>query len=799
MRIDSVEDLRFALQRLERNLKKAKKPKQIFGFLFELDNSDIGPIVCEGDTLARCVAETQLMSTLAAALSKHGATQVTPVSASLCGLIQKFCSPGVHCLPGGRFGNLYTCLTLDDDSPVPADSAAGKNTSLFAASQGILVLLDVLWRGSEQQCIVLRTLLILSLHEVVAVQLIKNGIGTRLQRLCSSKHTQKGSPPRRDLRDLVTKGTICSASQSPVELSLEVLSSFCKRFPTQAVHLHEQNVSTFLLQYCENANATDKIRNLAAAAWCNLNQVNQLSAEETTRKTRISPEFKTGLFNVLSMLVPKKLSEFMAPVMTLDEMDNKWNLAGLLECLRSQDWRDVEQVLPTYGEFVKQLRYQCTKPHQSRELLGFENVLQILVQGVSCFCSWPKHRELLVNCSLHSSEVEFVSCIEICLSHALQNHEVVDTASFFIANGLPVFYSLAEQHIYNAGLVSAALKTLLLVHQALQQHDKDSAWHCTFEEEGIRHREFLRTCITRRTATSLADRLLHIFRDDTCKTAGKHETAENMFTAYKLEQQLELASLFARRLRTVIELQRNATEREAFARIEDLRAATTAVQKLLQQGGLSETLREEMEELLTTAFSFVIDCPAGRAGKKRILSDCKSHICQSDAAHGNSLGMESCSRVVEDSSRSCKNASNIEAATRGATPNKGTSQQQMGADNKSKKQTELEILERIRLWRRHPKVMQMTDDAYINEVVAGEELNLDGESVLQLPVSPKSVAPTTSYPKQTSPKESSNKEGTVTNRHYTPFAEWMKLQDKLQNDVEANSIALALEISMLDE
>jgi hypothetical protein len=250
MRISSVEDVRVALQRLERVLKKSKKPQQIFGFLSELDNSEIGPIVCEGDTLARCVAETQLMSTLAAALSKHGATQVTPVSASLCGLIQKFCSPGLHCLPGGRFGNLC-CLSPDDDSPVAADSAAGKNTSSFAASQGIPVLLDVLWRGSEQQCIVLRTLLILSLHEVVAVQLIKIGIGTRLQQLCSSKHTQKGSPSRRDLQDLVAKGTICSASQSPVELSLEVLLSLCERFPTQAVQLHEQKVSSFLLQYCE--------------------------------------------------------------------------------------------------------------------------------------------------------------------------------------------------------------------------------------------------------------------------------------------------------------------------------------------------------------------------------------------------------------------------------------------------------------------------------------------------------------------------------------------------------------------
>jgi hypothetical protein len=370
-----------------------------------------------------------------------------------------------------------------------------------------------------------------------------------------------------------------------------------------------------------------------------------------------------------------------------------------------------------------------------------------------------------------------------------------------------VFYSLAEQHINNVGLVSVALKTLLLVHLVLQEHDKDSAWHCTFEEEGIRHTEFLRTCITRRTATPLADRLLHIFRDDTCKTAGKNETAEtsygmsteNMFTAYKMEQRLELASIFAKRLRLAIELQRNATEREAFARIDDLRAATSAVQQLLQQGGLSDKLREEMEELVTTACSFVIDCPAGRAGKKRIHSDSKSHICQSDAAHGNSLGMESCTRVVEDSSHSCENASNIEAVTEGATLNKGTSQQQMGADNKLKKQTELETLERIRLWRRHPKLMQVPDDGYINEVVVGEELNLDGESVLQLPMSPKGRTPTTSHPKQTSPKESSSKEGTVTDRHYTPFAEWVKLQDELQRDIEANSIALALEISMAGE
>eukprot|EP00931_Biecheleriopsis_adriatica_P052170 TRINITY_DN30321_c0_g1_i1.p1 TRINITY_DN30321_c0_g1~~TRINITY_DN30321_c0_g1_i1.p1 ORF type:complete len:486 (+),score=78.55 TRINITY_DN30321_c0_g1_i1:1152-2609(+) len=483
--------------------------------------------------------------------------------------------------------------------------------------------------------------------------------------------------------------------------------------------------------------------------------------------------------------------------------------------------------------------------HRGREHLEAIGIQEVLVEAVNCYRRWPTKRREIVEAALMASESEFISVYHVLLGRLQGYGDHVDISPFLAAHGISVFCAIGLEHQQNLEVAEAVLFTFReVLHLVAAGHGGSvtlTACCGAMKEFGgtmlLKNWSEMRV-FRGRESEGLNELLNKIMRSrlapEDCEAAerrSKHlgpsdiqrEAAVCMLLEHKMQERERMAKVRMQRLVRAVEMSRAARGREVSMCTLELDSAVSAAQQLIEEGGLSKELGTELTRELETARVVLKVSKAQKREQLCIDEDapcvpkCTDEVLPSEQVDGSSaLATENCGawnqaregQVEKDSTVAPAPAEHevdpspalLAENDREAKTCKREQQRKRRAELARRKAEEADRLaaeeqrlERSRLLRSHPKLWQSPESVELE--VVGEEIDLDGESVLKL------RAPVKHDTSQSSGIRASDQGNSPI--WIETLEEWVDRQEEERQahlDItESNSLALALEMSLNEQ
>jgi hypothetical protein len=620
MPIDSSACLARELNRLECALRKSKKI-HIRDVASSIDHMRIHPGVCNGSQIADHASRTQMMPLLASTLAGKSTFLVT----SLCGFVQKCCSNDVVETPAGLFGAL--CLKNSQELQ-PCDSIAAVNASAFVKAGGIDALIDLLWKAEPGlKPMMLRTLLYLSWFEVCLKRLAELNVMLRLLKLCQNNEGKDDS--HRFTQNFTHVDWDSKWNGSPIGLSFAILANL-GRVPSLVRKMREQGITAWLAGYCDSGKGSANVHvQLAARTWLSINgQSPEDPNGKYTTYLQYDADTKAEYHKVAGLLLKDSGDSELAPLMSPTEVAEEWHPAQLLKDLQAEEWSLIEDALPRYGEMMRQLRYESTKPHRAKQHLEAPAVQEVVVQSIRVFTDWPKQRAKIVKLSYCNAETEFVGQLGIMLNRGRKLGELIDVSAFLDADGLVALCKVGNECAYR-GMAFSVLNTLMTIFFHLFGDVEESKLSAASERLSLFFITDMQPFLQRSVKYGgiegeMAGYLLNVAWEGGLPGSHHHAKDGSQISQKAVEQlqqnrmahQSSIAEAALQRLSIALDMYSSATTcRESAMRLVELEYACDVMRTLAEDGDVIAATKDKMDVAMRDAQSILEAPNAGEASK----------------------------------------------------------------------------------------------------------------------------------------------------------------------------------------